>query len=73
MLGGAEHLGCRDAGQSFAGVIPDHDAAARIDHEGRDDQMLHQPHGVGMCEFRAFRASLPHRISRHRIRSARRI
>src|SRR6185312_17390490 len=66
MAGGAEHLGCRDAGQSFAGTIPDHHATARIDHEGRDDQVLHQPHGVGMREVRAFRASLPHVISRYR-------
>ena len=50
MVAGADDIRRRDAGQALTGSIPDHDAPPRIEHEGGDDQMLHQPHGIGLCD-----------------------
>jgi hypothetical protein len=46
--GGAKDLGCSDTGEPLASAVPDHDASRRVNDEGGDDQMLHQPHGIGM-------------------------
>ena len=63
VLAGADHLGGRDAGQPLAGPVPDHDAPLRIDDESRDDQMLHQPHRIGMRDVRAPCACHPQVLS----------
>src|SRR5665647_3631389 len=55
--GSSQDFGCGDAGEPLASAVPDDDAPLGVNDEGRDDQMLHQPHGVSMCELRAFCAS----------------
>ena len=49
VVAGADHFCRRDAGQSFAGVVPDGDAAVRVEHEGGYDKVLHQAHCKVVC------------------------
>jgi hypothetical protein len=55
VLFGADQLGGGDAGQALARPILDHDLALRIAHEGRHDQMLHPPDGIGLRHLGWFR------------------
>jgi hypothetical protein len=45
LLAGADDLTGLDSGQALAGPVPDDDPAVGVEHEGRHDQVLHQPDG----------------------------
>src|SRR4029434_7815925 len=50
----AQHFEGGNAGEAFAGTVPNHHAAVGVDHESRHHQMLKQPRGIVIGLVAAF-------------------